>query len=92
MITIKNKSSIRKMEEAGIKLSGLFDDLASVVKAGSTTLFLNEWIEQQLRTRGLVSRMKGYMGYPHASCISVNDGYFVFTNSSRLRACTMLRG
>ncbi len=73
MITIKNKSSIRKMEEAGIKLSGLFDDLASVVKAGSTTLFLNEWIEQQLRTRGLVSRMKGYMGYPHASCISVND-------------------
>ena len=73
MITIKNKSSIRKMEVAGIKLSGLFDDLPSVVRAGVTTLFLNEWIEQQLRMRGLVSRMKGYMGYQHVSCISVND-------------------
>ncbi len=73
MIRIKNKSSIRKMEEAGTKLSAVFDDLTSIVRAGVTTSFLNEWIEKQLQLRGLVSRMKGYMGYQHVSCISVND-------------------
>lgn len=73
MITIKNKSSIRKMEEAGIKLSQLFDDLAPKVVAGATTDQLNGWIERELHARGLVSRMKGYMGYRHVSCISVND-------------------
>lgn len=73
MITIKNKSSIQKMEQAGKCLSAIFEQLRCVVRAGVTTMFVNNWIEEQLKKSGLVSRMKGYMGYKYVSCISVNN-------------------
>jgi methionyl aminopeptidase len=73
MITIKNRASIAKMEEAGAILSNLFTELEPLIKVGVTTAALDQWIEEQIKQRGLVSRMKGYMGYQHVSCISVND-------------------
>jgi methionyl aminopeptidase len=73
MITIKNKASLVKMEEAGARLSHIFENLKKIMKVGNTTIFINDWIAQQLKEEGLVSRMKGYMGYQHVSCISVND-------------------
>lgn len=73
MITIKNKASIRKMEEAGCLLSSIFDTVAPLVRPGVSTLELNQQIEQELAKKGLVSKSKGYMGYQHVSCISVND-------------------
>lgn len=73
MITIKNKSSIRKMEEAGFILARLFEDLKPMVREGVSTLELNTWIENQLRINGMKSKTKGYHGYRHASCISIND-------------------
>ena len=73
MITIKNKTSIRKMSEAGQKLCSIFDMLPSIVKAGVTTLEIDSWIAQQLNYAELLSKMKGYMGYNYVSCISIND-------------------
>jgi len=73
MIQIKNKASIAKMEQAGAILSSIFDDLASVVVQGATTADVDAFIADKLKKRDLVSRMKGYMGYKHVSCISVND-------------------
>jgi methionyl aminopeptidase len=73
MITIKNKSSITKMEEAGFILSSIFDDIAQLIIPGVTTLDLDSFIAGQIVKRGLTSRMKGYMGYKHVSCISINQ-------------------
>ncbi len=73
MITIKNRASIAKMEEAGAILSNLFVELQPLVQAGVTTANIDRWLEEQIKQRGLVSRMKGYMGYRHVSCISVNN-------------------
>jgi len=73
MITIKNKASIEKMEEAGLRLSMLLEEIRPLVVAGVSTMHINNWIEQQLKVRELVSRMKGYMGYSYVSCISIND-------------------
>lgn len=73
MIVIKNKVAIRKMEDAGNQLALLFQELAGQVVAGVSTLALEEWIVASLKSRGLHSRTKGYMGYQHASCISIND-------------------
>lgn len=73
MITIKNKSSIRKMEEAGLVLARLFEDIKPLVCEGMSTLELNNWIDSQLQAGGMQSKTKGYHGYRHASCISVND-------------------
>lgn len=73
MITIKNKASIQKMEEAGRLLSHIFQDLTSFIRPGITTLEIDQWIAQQQRKHSLVSTMKGYRGYRHVSCISIND-------------------
>lgn len=73
MIMVKNRASIQKMEEAGVLLARIFDELSSAVKAGVSTHELDAWIEGRLSESGLVSRTKGYMGYRHVSCISVNE-------------------
>jgi len=73
MITIKNKLSIQKMHHAGQVLSGIFEEIKDVIVPGATTLDLDAWIEKELKKHGLVSQSKGYKGYRHVSCISVND-------------------
>ena len=73
MIVIKNKKALAKMEEAGKRLVEIFDYVLPLIKPGLTTQELNDLIAQQLKAKGLVSKTKGYMGYKHESCISIND-------------------
>ena len=73
MILIKNKASIMKMEVAGKLLSGVFDEISGILKSGVTTADIDSWIDLELKKRSLVSKTKGYMGYKHSSCISIND-------------------
>lgn len=73
MITIKNKNAIAKMTQAGQLLSALFPLLESRLVPGITTAQLDAFIDSYLTESGMVSQTKGYKGYRHASCISVND-------------------
>lgn len=73
MITIKNKNAIAKMAQAGQILAALFTLLESHLKAGMTTADLDAFIDSYLTKSGMVSQTKGYKGYRHASCISVNE-------------------
>ena len=73
MITIKNKFSLEKMKQAGRLLSEVLWGVGDLIRPGISTLEIDTWIEQQVRARGLVPRTKGYLGYQHASCVSVND-------------------
>lgn len=73
MIIIKNKASIAKMEEAGRRLSCIFDKLGAVIRPGMSTLELDTFIDTEQIKSDLVSKSKGYHGYRHASCISIND-------------------
>ena len=73
MIQIKNKLSINKMAQAGCLLMNIFDELTSLVRPGISTLEIDMWLERRLKDKGLVSKTKGYMGYKHVCCISVND-------------------
>ncbi|TET36626.1 type I methionyl aminopeptidase [Candidatus Dependentiae bacterium] len=73
MIKIKNKASLQKMETAGKLLVEIFDEIASLIAPGLTALAIDRAIEQSIKKKGLLSRTKGYMGYKHASCISIND-------------------
>ena len=73
MITIKNKLAIHKMEEAGKLLSEIFGSLGPLIIAGISTLEIDSYIAKKLQSCGLVSKSKGYMGYQHVSCISLND-------------------
>lgn len=73
MITIKNKAAIAKMEKAGFLLHEIFEMLTDFIKAGISTLEIDSFIASQLKEKGLVSAMRGYHGYKHVSCISIND-------------------
>jgi methionyl aminopeptidase len=73
MISIKNKSAIQKMVEAGKRLSSIFSKLPTVLDVGRSTLEVDHWIARMLVEKGLTSRMKGYQGYQYVSCISIND-------------------
>ena len=73
MIVVKNKAAIQKMEVAGRLLSEIFDDVAPLVRTDTTSATLNSFIENEFKKKGLVSKMKGYMGYQYVSCISIND-------------------
>jgi methionyl aminopeptidase len=73
MIHIKDKLSIQKMAQAGALLSDILACVEQLVKPGVSTAEIDTWIEAQLHEKGLGSPVKGYMGYRHVSCISVND-------------------
>lgn len=73
MIHIKNKLSIQKMARAGSLLSDIVAAVEHLVKPGISTAEIDAWIESQLQEKGLKSHVKGYMGYRHVSCISLND-------------------
>lgn len=73
MIHIKNKLSIQKMAQAGSLLSDILDAVTHLIKPGVSTAEIDAWIELQLKQKSLQSQVKGYMGYRHVSCISVND-------------------
>lgn len=73
MIKIKGANAIKKMEEAGRLLSGVVDRVSAHVQQGISTGELDRMIEDELAKNNLVSASKGYQGFKHVSCISVND-------------------
>lgn len=73
MIKIKNRQAINKMRTAGQLLAGVFSEIESYIRPGLTTLQLNDYVEGKMKDVGLNPECKGYRGYKHATCISIND-------------------
>lgn len=60
------------MRESGKRLASLFEKLPSVIVANISTLDIDAWIARELVHLNMISQSKGYHGYKHVSCISVN--------------------
>ncbi|MGD6963173.1 type I methionyl aminopeptidase [Fictibacillus phosphorivorans] len=73
MIKIKSQKQIEKMQEAGRLLASCHKELNKLVTPGTTTLKLDQFVENYLLDHGAKAAQKGYMGYPYATCASVND-------------------
>lgn len=73
MIVIKNKLAIEKMKIAGQKLSSIYNDLPTILVPGMTTLEIDAYVERAMNMQGLKPECKGYAGYKHATCISINE-------------------
>ncbi|MBA3954560.1 type I methionyl aminopeptidase [Candidatus Dependentiae bacterium] len=73
MITIKDNQAIEKMATAGRLLGQMLENIKELLVPDISTLELDTWIASYLKQHNLVSSTKGYMGYKHSSCISVND-------------------
>lgn len=73
MIKVKNKQALEKMKTAGQALAQIMDEVSSRLVPGATTLEIDRFIEKMMILRSLKPVCKGYAGYKHATCISLND-------------------
>ena len=71
-MVIKSKDAIFKMKTAGKLLAGMFEIIHEVIQPGITTLIIDQWIAAYLKKNNLISQTKGYMGYQHSCCLSIN--------------------
>lgn len=72
-IPLKSPEAFELMREAGRLLVALFEEMPTVIVEGIKTQAIDAYIDGYLARVGLVSQTKGYHGYRHASCISIND-------------------
>lgn len=73
MITLKNMQAFDAMREAGKLLAQLFEELKTVIVPGMSSADIDAFIAAYLDKHELISQSKGYAGYRHVSCISLND-------------------
>lgn len=73
MIIIKTKEEIAKMKQAGEILAACHREIAKLIKPGITTMEIDTFAENFIRSNGATPEQKGYKGYPFATCASIND-------------------
>src|SRR5262244_3345674 len=72
-IMIKTSQEIEKMRVSGEALRKVHDTIAPHVKAGASTMDLEEIAVARIAELGGKAAFKGYHGYPSALCTSIND-------------------
>ena len=73
MISIKTPRMIEGMKESGRLLRSVHENLSKIIVPGITTLEIDSFVEKYLKEHGATPEQKGYMGFPFATCASVND-------------------
>lgn len=72
-IRIHSAEDFEGMRAAGRLAAEILDRIAEHVVPGTTTGALDALIDGWVEDAGAISATKGYRGYQHASCISVNN-------------------
>jgi methionyl aminopeptidase len=73
MITIKSKTELQLMRDAGKLLAEVLDQLEGACRPGVTTNDIDHMADALIRKRGAVPGFLGYNGFPKSLCISVNE-------------------
>lgn len=73
MITIKTKTEIEKMAEAGKIVAAALAKAGETVRPGISTAELNSAVEKVILSHGALPSFKGYHGFPACCCISRNE-------------------
>lgn len=73
MITLKSKDEIEKIRRAGQVVAECIVRTAEQVKPGVTTLDLDRIAEEYIVSQGLKPAFKGYLGFRHTLCLSINE-------------------
>lgn len=73
MIILKSRAEIEKMRVVNLIVSDVIDALAEKICVGATTIELDRIAEEMIGSRGARPAFKGYRGYKHALCTSVNE-------------------
>lgn len=73
MIFIKTEEEVELIRQSNLLVSRTHAMLASEIKVGVSTLFLDKLAEEFIRANGGIPGFLNYNGYPNSLCISVND-------------------
>jgi len=73
MIILKSREEIEKMRASSRIVAEILQGLKEMVKPGVRTIDLDRYAEEQALRRGAKPAFKGYRGYKHALCTSVNN-------------------
>ncbi len=73
MIYYKTEEEIELIRESSLLVGKTLAEIAKHIKPGVETLFLDKIAEDFIRSHGAVPGFKGYNGFKHTLCISVND-------------------
>ena len=73
MIYYKNEEEIDLVRESSLLVAKTHAEIASFIKPGVTSLFLDKIAEEFIRDSSGVPAFKGYNGFPCTLCISPND-------------------
>ncbi|MCD6358918.1 MAG: type I methionyl aminopeptidase [Dehalococcoidia bacterium] len=72
-IIIKSATEIAAMRQAGEVVASTLTKLSQEIKAGMTTLQLDDIAVRELKKYGARASFKGYNGYPASLCVSIDD-------------------
>jgi methionyl aminopeptidase len=73
MLHLKTDEEVGLLKESNMLVSRTLAEMASLVKPGITTLYLDKIAETFIRDNGAIPAFKGYGGFPNALCTSVNE-------------------
>lgn len=73
MITLKSKEEIDKMRRACRVVKEAILKVGEHVKPGVTTLDLDKVAEDYITSQGCKVAFKGYLGFQHTLCLSINE-------------------
>lgn len=73
MNLIKTPEEVRVMKEGGKILATVLKEIVTMAKPGISTLELDRAAERLILSHGAKPAFKGYDGFPHSLCASVND-------------------
>ena len=73
MIQYKSKEEIEIMRKSCLMVGKAHAEAAKVMKAGMTSMQINNIVEEFIRDNGGVPSFKNYNGFPFATCISMNE-------------------
>jgi methionyl aminopeptidase len=73
MILIKTEEEVEKIRRACRVAAQTLRELGKTIQPGITTAELDQTGEELIRKAGAIPAFKGYRGYQHATCISVNE-------------------
>lgn len=70
---VRSEQERNGMRAASRVVKAALDAAEKAIRPGITTIEIDAIVEQTIRAMGASPSSKGFMGYPNASCISVND-------------------
>jgi methionyl aminopeptidase len=73
MLYFKTDEEVGFLRESNMLVSRTLAELASLIKPGVTTLYLDKIAETFIRDNNAMPGFKGYGGFPNTLCTSVND-------------------